>query len=94
MTANLKVSIAIELEDVLLLSTPDAFLDVLQCLLHMPQVEFALGVEESTAKDQKLDKFWGICSKHCNTVCLTIVWQLLSLRGSLKDIAALVYRHA
>ena len=41
---------------------------VSQCLLHMPQVEFALRTAESTSKVQKLGQNWGMCSKHCNTL--------------------------
>ena len=35
---------------------------VLQCLRHMPQIEFALGAAESTAEVQTLGKSWGMCS--------------------------------
>ena len=42
------------------------FSTVLQCLLHMPQVEFASSTAESTAKDRNLGKSSGMCSKHCN----------------------------
>ena len=34
-----------------------------QCLLHMPQIEFALGIEESTARIRNLGIDWGMCSK-------------------------------
>ena len=40
---------------------------VLQCLLHMPQFEFAVRTAESTAVVQNLGEAWGMCSKHCNT---------------------------
>ena len=40
---------------------------VLQCLLRMPQFEFALSTAESTAKVQNSGQNWGICSKHCST---------------------------
>ena len=48
-------------------STSQAHVEVLQYLLHMPQVEFALGAAESTAKVQNLGQNWGMCSQHCNT---------------------------
>ena len=35
---------------------------VFQYLLHMFQVEIALGTAESTAKVQNLSKIWGMCS--------------------------------
>ena len=40
---------------------------VLQCVLHMPQFEFALRTAESTAKVQNLGQNWGMCSTHCDT---------------------------
>ena len=39
---------------------------VLQCFLHIPQVEFAADTVESTAKTQKSGESWGMCSKHCD----------------------------
>ena len=40
---------------------------VLHCLLHMPQINFAVGTADSTAKAQNSGKSWGMCSKHPNT---------------------------
>ena len=40
---------------------------VLQCLLHMPQIDFAANTAASTAKARNSGKSWGMCSKHCNT---------------------------
>ena len=47
-------------------------LSVLQCLLEMSQVEYALGTAESTAMARNSGKSWGICSKRCNTLCVAL----------------------
>ena len=41
---------------------------VLQCLLHMPQIEFALDTAESIAKVRNLGITWGMCIKHIVTL--------------------------
>ena len=41
--------------------------NLLQCLLHMAQVESALGVAESTVKVANLGKSWSMCSTVCDT---------------------------
>ena len=35
--------------------------------VHMPQIEFAMGTAESTAKVRNSGMTWGMCSKHCET---------------------------
>ena len=39
---------------------------VVQCLLHMPQIEFALSIAESAATVRNLGKSWGMCGKYRN----------------------------
>ena len=50
-----------------LCSTLACALLMLQCLLHMPQFEFAVRTAESITKVQNSGQNWGMCSKHCNT---------------------------
>ena len=40
----------------------------LQRLLHMPQVEFALGDAESSAKASESGKSWGMCVRQCRAL--------------------------
>ena len=40
---------------------------VLSCLLHMPQLKFALGYVRRTAEVYNLGKSWGMCSRRCNS---------------------------
>ena len=49
------------------LDANNAIVEVLQCLLHMPQFEFALRTAEITAKVRNLGQNWGMCGKHYNT---------------------------
>ena len=48
-----------------------------QVLLHMPQVHFALGTAQSTAKVRSSGRSWGMSTKHCDTLvhALQVVWQ-------------------
>ena len=41
----------------------------IECLLHMPHFAFAVSTVESTAKTRNSGKSWGMCSKHCTTLC-------------------------
>ena len=41
--------------------------NILQCLLHMAEVEFALGTAKITPKTRISGTSRGTCSKHCNT---------------------------
>ena len=42
--------------------------EVLERSLHMPQVELALGIEESIAKFKNVNKSWGLHGKDGNLV--------------------------
>ena len=48
-------------------NTVKALFTVLQCLLHIPQLEIAWCPAESTVKAKTPGKSWGMCSKHCDT---------------------------
>ena len=60
---------------------------VVQCVLHMPQIDFAgtagAGTAESTAKAQKSSANWGMCSKHI--VILSTVPMILPPTDASED---------
>ena len=52
----------------------DTTWQVLRCLLHLPQVDFAMGTAESIANARRSGESWAMCRKHCNT-CQELIEQ-------------------
>ena len=46
-----------------------------------PRSKFALGIAESTAKVRNLGNSWGLCSRHCDTICRIATGQALIFSG-------------
>ena len=63
---------------------------VLQCLLHMPQLESALRTAEIAAKVRNLGQNWGMDSKDCNTpaFCIRISTHIRAGAGGEEQPAA------